>query len=101
GLAGRVLAFGGHLVGAPAAAPRQTTIHLLHGGADAVTPATASRQAFDALAALEGDVTIDIAQGVGHGLHPALIDCALHRLRNHIPLRTWRAALAGGSGAGH
>ena len=26
-------------------------------------------------------------------LHPALIDCALHRLRTHIPLRTWQTAL--------
>ena len=47
------------------------------------------------LAELQGDATIDIAEGVGHTLHPALIDCALHRLKNHIPLRTWQAALGG------
>jgi len=45
------------------------------------------------LAALQGDATLDVAEQVGHVLHPALIDCALHRLSHHIPRRTWRAAL--------
>jgi phospholipase/carboxylesterase len=45
------------------------------------------------LAALQGDATIDIAEGVGHLLHPVLLNCALHRLKTHIPLRTWQAAL--------
>jgi phospholipase/carboxylesterase len=49
--------------------------------------------------ALQGDATIDIAHGVGHELHPALIERALFRLRNHIPLRTWRAALGAGRAA--
>jgi phospholipase/carboxylesterase len=30
---------------------------------------------------------------LGHDLHPALIDCALQRLKSHIPLRTWQAAM--------
>jgi hypothetical protein len=51
------------------------------------------RQALEHLGEHQGDATLDIAHGVGHELHPALIDCALHRLRNHIPLRTWQAAL--------
>lgn len=93
GIAGRVLAFGGRLVEAPAAAPRHTTLHLLHGAADDVIPADHARQALAWLAALQGDATLDIAATVGHALHPALIDCALHRLRSHIPLRAWQAAL--------
>ena len=93
GIAGRVLAFGGCLTTPPAAAPRHTTLHLLHGDADEVISADASRQALQQLGALQGDATLDIAGGVGHELHPALIDCALHRLRCHIPLRTWQAAL--------
>ena len=56
-------------------------------------PADGLRRTLDRLAALQGDATVDIAQGVGHELHPALIDRALYRLRNHIPLRTWQAAL--------
>ena len=42
---------------------------------------------------LHGDATLDIAQGVGHELHPSLIDSALHQLTHHIPHRTWRAAM--------
>ena len=93
GIAGRVLAFGGRYMAPPAAAPRHTTIHLFHGGDDKVIPAAGSRQALAQLGELHGDATIDIAEGIGHELHPVLIDCALHRLRNHIPLRTWQAAL--------
>ena len=93
GIAGRVLAFGGRLVVAPQAAPRHTTVHLFHGAEDRVLPAEGSRQALARLGELQGDVTLDIAHGVGHELHPALIDCAMHRLKNHIPLRTWQAAL--------
>jgi phospholipase/carboxylesterase len=93
GIAGRVMAFGGCLVGRPLAAPRHTTLHLFHGGEDSVIPADGSRQALAWLDELRGDATLDIAQGIGHELHPALIDCALYRLRSHIPLRTWQAAL--------
>lgn len=93
GIAGRVLAFGGAMTAQPAAAPRHTTVHLFHGADDCVVPASGSRQAFQWLGELQGDATLDIAQGVGHELHPALIDCALHRLRTHIPLRTWQTAL--------
>lgn len=93
GLAGRVLAFSGRLIQPPASAPRQTTVHLFHGSADPVIPAQQSRDALEALAALQGDATMDIAEGVGHTLHPALVQRALFRLRNHIPARTWAAAL--------
>lgn len=93
GIAGRVLAFGGCLTRVPEAAPQQTTLHLFHGSDDEVIPAEGSRQALGHLAELQGDATLDIAQGVGHVLHPALIECALQRLQTHIPARTWRAAL--------
>jgi len=96
GLCGRVLAFGGRYAEVPLAAPRHTTVHLFHGGLDRVIPAQGSRDALEHLAALQGDATLDIADGVGHELHPVLIDCALHRLTSHIPLRTWQAALGGG-----
>jgi phospholipase/carboxylesterase len=93
GLVGRVLSFGGCFTAQPLAAPRHTTLHLFHGGADTVIPADGSRQALEWIGALQGDATLDIAEGIGHELHPALIDCALHRLTHHIPLRTWQAAL--------
>ena len=93
GLAGRVLAFGGCLTEPPLAAPRHTTLHLFHGADDEVIPADGSRQALQRMAELQGDATLDIAEDVGHLLHPALIECALQRLQTHIPLRTWQAAL--------
>jgi phospholipase/carboxylesterase len=99
GLAGRVLAFAGCFTAPPAAAPRHTTFHLFHGEDDEVIPADGSRQALAWLSELQGDATVDIASGIGHELHPALIDCALHRLKTHIPLRTWQAALGAVPGA--
>ncbi len=93
GLAGRVLAFAGRFARLPAAAPRHTTLHLFHGGADPVIAAAHSRQALETMAALNGDATLDVAEGVGHQLHPVLVRRALFRLRNHIPARTWAAAL--------
>ena len=93
GLVGRVLAFSGRYVQLPDVAPRHTTLHLFHGGADPVIAASHSRAALERLAVLNGDATLDVAEGVGHQLHPALLDRALFRLRNHIPARTWAAAL--------
>jgi phospholipase/carboxylesterase len=93
GIAGRVLAFGGCLTRVPEAAMQHTTLHLFHGADDEVIPAEGSRQALAHLADLQGDATLDIAQGVGHVLHPALVQCAVQRLQTHIPARTWRAAL--------
>ncbi len=93
GIAGRVLAFGGLLPDPPKAAPQHTTLHLFHGSDDKIFPVPALRERFEQLAALKADATLDVAEGIGHELHPALIDCAIHRLRSHIPLRTWAAAL--------
>lgn len=100
GLAGRVLAFGGAFTHLPEVPPRHTTLHLLHGGDDRIFGAAALRQAFEHLGEQQGDATIDIAEGVGHELHPVLIDRALFRLRNHIPLRTWQAAMGAAQPAG-
>lgn len=93
GIAGRVLSFAGRYATLPEQAPRHTTLHFFHGSADVVIPAAQARQAIARLAALRGDATIDIAQGVGHELPAVLVDCALHRLRSHIPQRTWAVAL--------
>ncbi len=98
GLAGRVLAFNAHHSLPPeglAHAPTRTTVHLLHGEVDEIFPQAQVRARFERLAALGADATLDIASGVGHTLHTALIDQALHRLTHHIPQRTWREALGG------
>lgn len=95
GIAGRVLAFAGRFVALPEAAPKLSTLHFFHGGADPVIPAAHTQMAIEALQQLRGDATMDIAQGVGHELHPVLVQRAIFRLRNHIPARTWAEALGG------
>lgn len=93
GLAGRVLAFAGRYATLPERALQHTTLHFFHGGDDDVIPAEHARAAMQRIAELHGDATIDIAQGVGHELPGALVNCATERLRTHIPHRTWAAAL--------
>ncbi len=96
GLAGRVLAFSGRYATLPEQAPKLTTLHFFHGSADPVIPVRHAKDAMQHLAQLEGsDATLDIAEGIGHELDAALLDCALHRLTHHIPMRTWQAALGG------
>lgn len=93
GLAGRVLSFSGRYGDLPDEAPRHTTLHFFHGSQDEVIPVTHARDAMQRLAELRGDATIDIAEGVGHEIPPVLLERALFRLRNHIPHRTWAAAM--------
>ena len=93
GLAGRVLAFSGRYATLPEVAPALTTLHLFHGSLDPAVPVMHAHAALQRLGVLQGDATLDIAEGLGHELHEALVDCALQRLRTHIPQRTWREAL--------
>lgn len=93
GIAGRVLSFAGRYARLPSHALTQTTLHFLHGADDDLIPAAESRRAIERLAALQGDATIDIVKGVGHALAPELVQAAVHRLRTHIPHRTWIAAM--------
>ncbi|HZP88509.1 MAG TPA: esterase [Burkholderiales bacterium] len=95
GLAGRVLAFSARYTVLPDTAPRWTTVHLFHGSEDRIIPARYTQDAMHHLAALHGDVTIDIAHGVGHELHPALIERAIDRLQSRIPIRYWQRAFGG------
>ena len=50
-------------------------------------PATATA------AQVQVQVHDDIANGIGHALHPELVQCAVQRLQTHIPHRTWAAAM--------
>jgi phospholipase/carboxylesterase len=93
GLAGRVLSFAGRYAVLPERRLEHTTLHFFHGGDDDVIPADHARAAMQRIADLHGDATIDIAEGVGHELPVALVNCAIERLRTHIPHRTWAAAL--------
>ena len=93
-LAGRVLAFAGRHVAAPLHAPADTTVHLFHGLADAVIPHAGAVASARVLMALGGDVTADVLPGIGHELHPALIDKAIDQLRTFLPKKVWREAMS-------
>ncbi len=93
GSVGRVISFSGRYAALPEKAPELTTLHLLHGENDDVIPAAHTRAAYQRLSELRGDVTLDIASGVGHELHPALIERAIQRLETCVPLRSWERAL--------
>ncbi|SFC28507.1 phospholipase/carboxylesterase [Polaromonas sp. OV174] len=90
GLVGRVLGFGGGYQFWPEKAPALTTLHLLHGQDDAVIPAQRTQADYDHLMSLGGDATWDVATGVGHALHPVLMEQALTRLQTCVPLRLWK-----------
>jgi phospholipase/carboxylesterase len=93
GSVGRVLAFSGRYAALPDRAPDLITIHLLHGEDDRVIPVEHAHAAYERLASLHGDVTMDIASSVGHEMHSALIERALCRLQTCVPLRSWERAL--------
>ncbi len=95
GNAGRVLAFSGRFAKLPEKAPELTTLHLLHGEDDRVIPVQHAYAAYERLMHLQGDATLDIASSVGHEIHAALTDRAIHRLQTCIPLRSWKHALNG------
>jgi phospholipase/carboxylesterase len=93
GNVGRVVAFSGRFAKLPEKAPEFTTLHLLHGEDDRVIPVEHAYAAYERLTQLQGDATLDIASSVGHELHAALADRAIHRLQTCIPLRSWKQAL--------
>lgn len=95
GQAGRVIAFSGRFAKLPEKAPEFTTLHLLHGEDDGVIPVAHAHAAYARLTELQGDATLDIASSVGHEIHAALADRAIHRLQTCIPLRSWKQALKG------
>lgn len=92
-LAGRVLAFGGGYAMQPTQAPQQVCLHFFHGMVDEVLPYQPVVQAARTLLQLGADVTADIRPGIGHELHPELIDKAMEQLRTFVPARLWREAV--------
>ncbi len=93
GNVGRVLAFSGRFAKLPEKVPELTTLHLLHGEDDHVIPVEHAYAAYERLTHLQGDATLDVASSVGHEIHAALSDCAIHRLQTCIPLRSWKQSL--------
>jgi len=93
-LAGRVIAFSGRHATAPEHAPQDTCVHLLHGLDDRVVPPGPALDAAERLVALGGDVTANALPGIGHELHPRLVEQAVEQLRSFLPKKAWRDAMA-------
>ena len=94
GLVGRLLGFCGGYQLWPAKAPALTTLHLFHGQLDAVIPVQRSEADYQHLMSLGADATLDLAETLGHELHPALMAQAVTRLQTCVPLRLWKEAEA-------
>ncbi|TEA71867.1 esterase [Allopusillimonas ginsengisoli] len=92
-LAGRILAFSGLYVQAPATVPPATILHFFHGANDQQVSADNVESTLVRLGELQGDATLDVASGIGHELHTALIKQAIVRLQTCVPLRSWEDAL--------
>lgn len=92
-LAGRVLAFGAAPRALPEQAPQGVCLHLLHGLRDTELPQHRVVAAAEAWVSLGADLTADLLPGIGHELHPKLIERALQQLRSFIPARLWREAV--------
>lgn len=93
-LAGRVLAFSGRHAVQPAHVPHDTTVHFFHGMADPVISPGPAIDSAERLVALGGDVTADVLPGIGHELHPLLMDKAIEQLRTFLPKKVWRDAMS-------
>lgn len=93
-LAGRVLAFSGRHATPPVHAPHDTTLHFFHGTRDTVIPPAPAVDSAQRLVALGGDVTADVLPGIGHELHPLLMDKALEQLRTFLPKKVWRDVMS-------
>lgn len=91
--AGRVLVFSGNYRELPREVPSSLLIHFFHGQEDTRYPLARLQETLAHLGSLNADATLDIAEGLGHELHPVLIEQALHRLTTYIPMRTWKEAL--------
>lgn len=94
GLAGRVVAIGATPAGAaPASAPRLTTLHLVHGKADTVSPYGATVAYAEHLVDLGADLTADVLPFVGHDVDAEVAALVIERLRGYLPRRTWDEAM--------
>jgi phospholipase/carboxylesterase len=93
-LAGRVLAFSGRHAVQPTHAPHDTTLHFFHGMKDTVIPPGPAVDSAERLVALGGDVTADVLPGIGHELHPLLIEKAIEQLRTFLPKKVWRDVMS-------
>lgn len=89
-VAARVIAIAGRFARLPELPLHEgSTVHLLHGKADAVIPYSHAIEGALRLKALGTDFTADVLPFVGHELHPELMELAVEKLQQHVPARLW------------
>ena len=93
-LAGRVIALSGRFAVPPMRAPKETTLHLVHGKTDAVIPYALTVQAAERLIPMGADLTADVIPFVGHEINEAVIERVIARLNSYVPKRLWDEALS-------
>ncbi len=93
-IAARLFAIAGRFAVLPEAMHLQTSLHWLHGKADEHMPYHAAVEAGYRLRELDADFSVDVFPDTGHALTEEMRQRIVHLLRNHIPLRIWREALA-------
>lgn len=77
--AARVISLAGRFAASPEVCPG-ASVHLIHGGADAVIPSRWSEQARQRIVELGGVASLDIVPGLGHGIDEEMLGCVLRRL---------------------
>lgn len=94
GLAGRVIALSGRYAAMPAVAPKDVTLHFIHGKTDAVIHYGHTVRTAEHLIQLGGDVTADVIPFHGHEIDQEIIDLVIDRLTRYVPKRLWDEALS-------
>lgn len=92
-LAGRVVALSGRFALLPSLVPTETTVHFIHGKADAVMHYGLTVQAAEHWIALGADVTADVVPHLGHAVTDEVADLLIERLTATVPKRLWDEAL--------
>lgn len=92
-LAGRIVAIAGRFAALPERAPRETTVHLIHGKADPVVHYGHAIAAAECLIGLGADATADVLPFVGHAIDDEVVTLLVERLKGYIPRRIWDEAM--------
>lgn len=93
-LAGRVIALSGRYATPPEMAPKDVTLHFIHGKTDAVIHYSHTVRTAERLIQLGGDVTADVIPLHGHDIDDEIIDLVIDRLTGYVPKRLWDDALS-------
>src|SRR5262249_8077846 len=93
-LAGRVIALSGRYATMPTEAPKEVTIHFIHGKTDSVIHYGYTVRTAERLIQLGADATADVIPFHGHEIDDEIIALVIDRLTGYVPKRLWDDALS-------